>query len=272
MILYNQQDCFALQKVREFLAALPADGETREAHEGGIRFVEQIKTDDDLPAFGKKRFAVEDFSPITKRAYFDYQRDKIYVRTNPHFKDLERRKQKNKKRYQPAAQSSRHSQGCPCPYCKGSNISRDYTNFHARDSLDLRISPGGIKRWIIRYRAPFHRCRDCDRTFVPQTWRNQRRFGHSLIAWSIDQHVTNRITFENLERTAKDYFGLPFHLAGSTNSSPMQRNIILLHMTRHTEKTSQWVHYPCRRNEDKSEKRQWVCLGSHQHGRSGVPV
>ena len=99
LILYNKQDCVALQKVREFLAALPADGETREAHEGGIRFVEQIKTDDDLPAFGKKRFAVEDFSLITKRAYFDYQRDKIYVRTNPRFKDLERRKQKNKKRY-----------------------------------------------------------------------------------------------------------------------------------------------------------------------------
>jgi hypothetical protein len=43
---------------------------------------------------------------------------------------------------------------------------------------------------------------------VPQTWRNQRRFGHSLIAWAIDQHVTNRITFQNLESTAKDYFGL----------------------------------------------------------------
>ena len=43
---------------------------------------------------------------------------------------------------------------------------------------------------------------------MPQTWRNQRRFGHSLIAWTIDQHVTNRITFQNLESTAKDYFGL----------------------------------------------------------------
>jgi Transposase IS66 family len=77
-----------------------------------------------------------------------------------------------------------------------------------RHTLDLRISPSGIKRWIIRYLAPFHRCRDCDRPFVPQTWRNQRRFGHSLMAWAIDQHVTNRITFQNLESTAKDYFGL----------------------------------------------------------------
>jgi Transposase IS66 family/RNase_H superfamily len=209
LIMYNKQDCLALQKVREFLAAIPEDSETRDANEGGIRFVEQIKTDDDLPAFGKKRFAVDDFSLITKRAYFDYQRDKIYVRTNPHFRDLERRKQKNKKRYSLRPNQVVNLRAVRCPYCKRSNISRDYTNFHARDSLDLRISPGGIKRWIIRYRAPFHRCRECDRTFVPQTWRNQSRFGHSLIAWAIDQHVTNRITFENLERTAKDYFGLP---------------------------------------------------------------
>lgn len=28
------------------------------------------------------------------------------------------------------------------------------------------------------------------------------------MAWTIDQYVTNRITFQNLESTAKDYFGL----------------------------------------------------------------
>jgi hypothetical protein len=76
---------------------------------------------------------------------------------------------------------------------------QDYTTFHSRDTLDLRITPGGIKRWVIHYRAPFHKCRDCERTVVPQTLRNQRRFGHSLIAWAIHQHVTNRITFENRE-------------------------------------------------------------------------
>jgi predicted RecB family nuclease len=213
LILYNQQDCLALQKVREVLATLPADGATRDTNEGGIRFVEQITIEDDRPAFGKNRFAVEDFSLINKRAYFDYQRDKIYVSTNHHFKDVERRKQKNKKRYSLRPNQVVTLRAVKCPYCQRSNIARDYTNFHARDSLDLRISPGGIKRWIIRYLVPFHRCRDCDRTFVPQTWRNQRRFGHSLIAWAIDQHVTNRITFQNLERTAKDYFGLPIRFS-----------------------------------------------------------
>src|SRR5208337_4083634 len=60
---------------------------------------------------------------------------------------------------------------------------------------------------------PFHSCLNCDRVFVPKTFRNKKRYGHSLIAWAIDQHVSNRITFENLDRTARDYFGLPIPLS-----------------------------------------------------------
>src|SRR5712691_11745640 len=51
LIIYNQQDCLALQKVTAFLSALPEAGERREADDGGIRFVEQIQTDDDLRNF-----------------------------------------------------------------------------------------------------------------------------------------------------------------------------------------------------------------------------
>ena len=208
LIMYNKQDCSALQKVREFLAAIPEYGEAQELNKGDVRFVEQIKNDDAVRAWGKKEFAVDDFSTITQRAYFDYQRDKIYVRTNSNFKNFERRKRKNEKPHSLRPNKVVNLWAVKCPYCKSKNISRDLTNFHSRDSLDLRISPGGIKRWIIRYRTPFFRCRDCERAFVPRTFSNQSRFGHNLIAWAIDQHVSNRMTFEILERTTKDYFGL----------------------------------------------------------------
>ena len=100
-----------------------------------------------------------------------------------------------------------------CPSCRGQNISRDHSTFRAKDTLDLRISTGGIRRWVLHYRAPVHRCCDCDRGFVPQTFKSKRRFGHGLISWTIDQHISNRISFENLERTVKDYFHLPVGLS-----------------------------------------------------------
>ena len=84
--------------------------------------MEQIKTEEDRPAFGKNRFAVEDFSLINQRAYFDYQRDKIYLRTNPRFKNLERRKQQNKKRYRLRPNHVVTLWAVKCPYCQQQSL------------------------------------------------------------------------------------------------------------------------------------------------------
>ena len=97
LITYNREDCLALRKITEFLLALPHDSNARDANGGEIRFTEEIRTDDDLPSFGRKQFAIEEFSPITERSYFDYQRDKIYIRSNPAFQNIRRRQRKNKK-------------------------------------------------------------------------------------------------------------------------------------------------------------------------------
>jgi len=210
LLAYNKDDCLALQKVADFLSGLPALDESHDSNEGGIRFVERIKHEDSDRKFGKKPFAINEFSEITERAYFDYQRDKIYIRTNANFRRIQRRKRRVEKQ-QSSLRPNKvvNLKAIVCPHCKGRNISRDLSQFHARDSLDLRISTGGIKRWVIHYRTPFHRCNDCDKAFVPQTFKNKTRFGHGLMSWAIDQHVGNRITFQNLEKTVKDYFSLP---------------------------------------------------------------
>ncbi|NPT62442.1 TM0106 family RecB-like putative nuclease [Paraburkholderia elongata] len=210
IITYNKDDCLALQRVIEFLSSLPELDETVDSNEGGIRFVEQIKQEGNVGKFGKKPFAMNEFSEITERAYFDYQRDKIYIRTNASFKKIQSRKRRIKKQKSSLRPNKIVTlRAVVCPRCKGRNIYRDLSRFHARDSLDLRISTGGIKRWVIHYRTSYHCCIDCDRAFVPQTFRSKSRFGHGLMSWAIDQHVGNRVTFQNLEKTVKDYFSLP---------------------------------------------------------------
>jgi predicted RecB family nuclease len=210
LLTYNKDDCLALQRVTDFLSSLPALDEGRDLNEGGIRFVERISHEDTIRRFDKKPFAMSEFSEITERAYFDYQRDKIYVRTNANFQNIQRRKRRVKRRQSSLRPNKTvNLKAIVCPHCKGKNIFRDLSRFHARDSLDLRISAGGIRRWIIHYRTPYHRCNDCDKGFVPRTFRNKTRFGHGLMSWAMDQHIGNRITFQNLEKTVKDYFSLP---------------------------------------------------------------
>ena len=209
LITYNREDCLALRKITEFLLALPQDSNARDANGSEIRFIEEIRTDDGLPSFGRKPFAIGDFSPITERSYFDYQRDKLYIRSNPAFKNIQRRKRQNKKYRRVQINKTADLWAVKCAMCGSRNIARDHSTFHEKDTLDLRISVGGIRRWVIHYRASVHRCCDCNREFVPQTFKTKTRFRHRLISWTIDQHVANRISFENLERTITDYFHLP---------------------------------------------------------------
>ncbi|RKE26102.1 putative RecB family nuclease [Paraburkholderia sp. BL23I1N1] len=77
LLTYNKDDCLALRKVTDFLSALPELDDSTDSNEGGIRFVEQIKQEDNVGKFGKKPFAMNEFSEINERAYFDYQRDKV---------------------------------------------------------------------------------------------------------------------------------------------------------------------------------------------------
>jgi predicted RecB family nuclease len=208
LITYNREDCLALRRITDFIAAFSRDDSDRDANTIQIRLVEDIKTDDTLHGFGRKPFAIAEFALITERSYFDYQRDKIYIRSNPAFEHIKRRKRKNTKHRSIRPNKTIDLWAVKCPFCKSRDISRDHSTLQAKDTLDLRISTSGIRRWVVHYRTPVHGCRDCDRWFVPQTFRNKRRFGHGLIAWTIDQHVANRISFENLERVLKDYFQL----------------------------------------------------------------
>jgi len=210
LLIYNKEDCLALKKLTDFLSTIPEHSDKRDPIEDGIRFIEEIRNDDVLQKLGRQTFAIDEFSEITERSYFDYQRDKVYIRTNPDFSKIQRRKRKARKQ-QCSLRPNKivNLRANKCPKCTSRNIARDNSRLHERDSLDLRISRGGTKRWVTHYRTPYHECNDCGKKFIPKSFKKKTRFGHGLISWAIDQHVGNRITFENLERTIKNYFSLP---------------------------------------------------------------
>jgi hypothetical protein len=72
----------------------------------------------------------------------------------------------------------------------------------------LRISRAGIARRVTRCLSKVYSCSRCGRSFVPRTYTAQERYGHSLAAWTVHQHIANRVTFENLQTTVKECFNL----------------------------------------------------------------
>ena len=208
IIQYNKEDCSALKKVTEFVCAISSDAQAGQSHIGspGVELVDEMEANPDYK-WGQKNFALKDFDILTKCAYFDYQRSKVFFRTNANFKRINRR---NKRRITTGNRTNKEVlvKAYKCRYCNRTNVIREENRFHIKTQLDLRISSGGIKKWVTRFRTPFHKCEDCNINFVPPKYKKQKRFGHTLVAWAMYQHITNRVTFENLERTIKDCFGL----------------------------------------------------------------
>jgi predicted RecB family nuclease len=212
LIEYNLDDCHALKRLTSFLLEIEdvTSGSHGPAAKSDVISVETL--DDEALSnheWGKKEFAIPEFEAITKCAYFDYQRSKVFVRTNPAFRHIRRRQRKSERRPSYRIASTVEFRARKCPYCRSAKFCQDGDRFRSKVSLDLRISRAGIARRVTRYRSKVYRCSACSRSFVPRAYTNQERFGHSLAAWAIHQHMANRITFENLETTVRECFNLP---------------------------------------------------------------
>lgn len=116
LVRYNQEDCRALRRVTEFVAALGPDATRR--RDGGPAV-------DSAPQSGSFWFRKTDFfcpelAHIHKCAYSDYQRERVYFRTSPTVRKSLRRKERasGKKRLR----VNQHVEcGRPerCPACGG---------------------------------------------------------------------------------------------------------------------------------------------------------
>ncbi len=68
--------------------------------------------------FRPRKYALEDLEKIAKWAYFDYQREKVFIRTHPHLKTVVRKRRKSSIRINAvsALESDR------CPLCRSKKI------------------------------------------------------------------------------------------------------------------------------------------------------
>jgi len=214
LIRYNQDDCLALKSVTEFIYQVVNNDilRTDSLPFQKVVLVDEIRQDDKTKRqWGKAKPAFEGYNNIIKCAYFDYQRNKVYVRTNEKLKEINRRTKRRNRKPTYRINKKVEFKSRKCPSCKSTNVLRDRYNYHAKTSYDLRFFSGGMKRWVIRYITAFHRCLDCEKNFVPPQYKRHKTDGHNLMAWAMQKHVSHRMTFEHIAETAQDDFGLPIN-------------------------------------------------------------
>ncbi|MCP4542931.1 MAG: TM0106 family RecB-like putative nuclease [Chloroflexi bacterium] len=209
LLEYNKDDCLALKRLHDFICTVksadpvqPPKGEDCWT----IRDTKEYRRDNtNKPVYGKARFVIEELDRVNSCAYFDYQRERVYVRTNKEFRRINKRTQKQKTPLAPNKIIELSSKRCPC--CKSKNIRQ--RKLASKDLIDLRRSSGGIRKWVVRHVGPRYECPVCYNSFQPAGIPTSREiYGHGLKSWCVYQHVARKQSMLQVYHGLGDIFDL----------------------------------------------------------------
>jgi len=204
LIAYNQEDCQAVQRVAEVIANICSEGPSKTAEAISVN-VSTLDRDPPL-RFGPLQYVGPDFKAINEAAYWDYQRNKVYVRTNDRLKRISRRKINNTTASPPVNKSIQAKENRP-PVCPKCNSTKYYRNGRFSSVIyDLRFSSAGVRRWVVRYNFNRYQCRNCKNGHneLPR----QERFGMHLKAYVLYQIIELRVSQHAVGRNLGALFGL----------------------------------------------------------------
>jgi predicted RecB family nuclease len=215
LIQYNLEDCDALRKVCTFLDEA-SNGGANGQPDATPRVASVAQLDKLARTVTWSQFAHADFEFINKRAYFDYQRRHVFVRT----KSVRRRRNRNTGRQRRQNRDLRATHGVEiratrCSFCKSNHIvpldpKRRPKGVQTRRkrAFDLVITPGAIRRKVIDFRAVAYRCASCERCFTPERYERLTRHFHGFMSWFAYQHIAHRLGVKSLAALFYEVFGI----------------------------------------------------------------
>jgi predicted RecB family nuclease len=209
LISYNADDCAALEVVTRGILGLHSapSGPQHGAVERDVVDTATLKREHPY-GFKRNTFFFPELDAINKAAYWDYQRDRVFVKSNA---GLRRRSSRASSPKQVLAPNKTIE--CPrprnCPKCASSNFFKHTT--YTKTLFDLKFMRHGIKRWITRYRFHRYQCQTCRTVFQPEeTCWGKGKFGSEIMAYALYLNIELRVpqvhVANNLNRL------LDFHL------------------------------------------------------------
>jgi len=190
LITYNAEDSMALARLNLRLGDLLANG-------GKSNCSADVVHADSLPrsspcTFKKNQFQFAEFDQINQAAYWDYQREKVLVKSSERLKRIARTT-RTKNRLKPRANKSVDWPGpATCPKCGALKIYKNQTA--SKTVIDVRFGSASVRKWVTKYRFHYFRCPTCRAVFhnSERAWGGQK-FGPNLRAFCVYQNIELRL-------------------------------------------------------------------------------
>ena len=202
---YNTQDCYALRLVTETIVTLsrnPRDttdeGNNRIVHTDNLRRPHPYRWERD-------EFVLEDFRIINQAAYWDYQREKVFVRTFDTASTMKRRRRCLTSIKVPIVKTVEIRPQSICSSCRrvGSRIKIVH---------DIKIRKAGVSRSVTKNKLIQYSCDACGSDRTQQLYQLPRdKYGTGFTALSIFLIIELAISQEGAMHIFNTLFG--FRLA-----------------------------------------------------------
>jgi predicted RecB family nuclease len=193
LIAYNMEDCRAAVIVADAITRICGDGAS------GLNAVDVGSLEVGFQrTYGELDCALPEFKRINNAAYWDYQRSKVYARTD---KTIRRTVQKSQDRSKNVAVEKEVAVGVipeTCPKCNAAELQICREGSYV--AYDLKFIRKGIKRWVVRYHYGRYRCCECRAEMT--TYSGRAFYGPNLRAFvvylMIELSLSNQKAAEHL--------------------------------------------------------------------------
>jgi predicted RecB family nuclease len=226
LIKYNREDCEALRKVCDFLRDVVGLAGAKSRVPGrteNVVLTDQLRKpgEGNRPAFKKAEFVLPEFEKVNRCAYFDYQRDKVYVRKKR--KVVAPKRCKSHTVRHPSQDTEVILKCSTCTQCGSRRLSLQKPLIRRLIDLKFFKTGIGVKRWQPKYIINRYLCRSCGSHLTAPGLVNPKGkaiYGHNLMCWVVYHSVVCKQSLLQVERSLDDIFDLrlPFGNANRLRS------------------------------------------------------
>ena len=206
LLTYNREDCEALELVVSLLRTAVSPEGTQQGfvnanHDSQHSFRGRA-------TWRHPAYATVEFAEINKRAAFDYQRDRIYLKKRRNTAVQHKYPNRAKiLKLKPDAVVERELERCPI--CGSSELINTENKPRRRAYYDLRFSGRSISRKVLHLKCSQKRCARCQHTAVSESFDRVREYGHALQSWMTYLNLAHNMSLKSVAETVSTGFGLP---------------------------------------------------------------
>lgn len=215
LVAYNADDCEALSLVaRTIERLLVPDGCAEKSLGGNPEIVHAEALAKNLASKWRVfKSPLPDLEHINEAAYWNYQRDRVFVRTGVEARPIPKRPQRTRHCLRKAEKTVVSKAPSSCPEC--GKRERTKIQLLMRTVEDLVFGRDSVKRRLVQYVFQTYRCQSCGHEYGFHKWYLLgRKWGWNVVAYFVYHIVGLRVPQLTMQQSMNRLFG--FNLVRST--------------------------------------------------------